>query len=461
MAKGLLASLLLGVALAAQNPRDRHIAGPETFTMRVVAAALDNPWDIAWGPDGWLWATERTGFRVTRVNPADGSKQVALTIDDVYQSVVQDGLLGIAFQRDPAGGGRDYAFVAYTYDRDPGPDVTRRIRLRRYLYHRGSQRLIEPVNVLDDMPAHDDHGAGRLAIGPDGKLYFGRGDLGGNWLANYCSPIRSQDVPREDEVRARDWSTYQGKILRLNLDGSIPDDNPRFAGVRSHIYAIGFRNPQGLVFGPKGVLYVSDHGPNTDDELDVVRAGGNYGWPHVAGFRDDRAYEYANWSASTSTPCRGLKFDPLVPPPSVPRVKESAWTDAAFVPPLATFFTVAADYDVRAFGTATIAPAGIDLYASTAIPGWANSALVTGMLGGAVYRVKLGASGDTAAGEALEYFRTANRYRDVLVSSDGRRIYVATDSFGITMDAAGVRTKNLSNPGAVLEFTYEKGPAAP
>jgi hypothetical protein len=75
--------------------------------------------------------------------------------------------------------------------------------------------------------------------------------------------------------------------------------------------------------------------------------------------------------------------------------------------------------------------------------------------------VKLGGSGDTAVGEALEYFRTANRYRDVLVSSDGRRIYVATDSFGITMDPAGVRTKNLSNPGAVLEFTYEKGPAAP
>ena len=121
--------------------------------------------------------------------------------------------------------------------------------------------------------------------------------------------------------------------------------------MRSHIYAIGFRNPQGLVFGPKGLLYASDHGPNTDDELDLVRAGGNYGWPHVAGFRDDRAYEYANWSASTPTPCSGLKFDPLVPPPSVPRVRESAWNDAAFVPPLATFFTVAADYDVRTFGT--------------------------------------------------------------------------------------------------------------
>lgn len=443
------------VALGAQSPRDRHVIGPEAFTMRVLASGLDNPWDLAWGPDGGLWVTERTGFRVTRLDPADGSKRVALTLTDVYQAVVQDGLLGLAFHRE---GSRDYAFVAYTYDRDPGPEVVRRIRVRRYIHDSATRTLTTPTDVLDDMPAHDDHGAGRLVVGPDRKLYFSRGDQGSNFLANYCYANRAQDVPTADEVKRRDWSTYQGKILRMNLDGSIPADNPQFAGVRSHIYAIGLRNTQGLVFGPGGRLYGSDHGPSSDDELNVIEPGRNYGWPNVAGYKDDRAYVYGNWSASAPAPCRTLKFDAVTIPPSVPQMKESAWSAPDFAPPIATFFTVENDYDFRANGTATIAPAGIDIYTSPAIPGWANSILITGMRGGSLYRVKLGADGRTVTGSPLEYFRTANRYRDVVVSPDGRRIYLSTDSFGTTSGVDGTRTSQLGNPGAVLEFTY--APAA-
>jgi PQQ-dependent dehydrogenase (s-GDH family) len=446
----------MAVALAAQNPRDRHIVGPEAFTMRVVASGLENPWDLAWGPDGQLWVTERTGFRVTRLDPVSGSRQVALTLTDVYQSVVQDGLLGIAFHRDAKG--LDLAFVASTYDRDPGPDVVRRIRIRRYTVDPTTRALTAPLDVLDDMPAHDDHGAGRLAVGPDGKLYFSRGDLGSNFLANYCTPIRSQDVPTAAEIAKRDWSTYQGKILRLELDGSIPADNPLFAGIRSHVYAIGLRNTQGLVFGPGGLLYGSDHGPSTDDELNVIEAGRNYGWPNVAGFKDDQAYVYANWSASAPAPCRTLKFDTETIPATVPQFKESAWSAPNFTPPLMTFFTVENGFEFRKNGTATIAPAGIDLYTSSAIPGWANSILIAGMRGGALYRVKLGDDRRTVTGSPLEYFRTANRYRDVVVSPDGRRIYLSTDSFGTTAGVDGTRTSRLGHPGAVLEFTYS-GPA--
>jgi PQQ-dependent dehydrogenase (s-GDH family) len=437
-----------------QNPRDRHVIGPESFTMRVVASALDNPWDMAWGPDGQLWVTERTGFRVSRLDPASGAKQVALVLTDGYQSVVQDGLLGLTFHRDASG--RHHAFIAYTYDRDPGPGIARRIRVRRYSYDTANGTLIQPADVLDDMPAHDDHGAGRLAVGPDGKLYFSRGDLGSNFLTNYCTPIRSQDVPTAEEVRRRDWSTYQGKILRMNLDGSIPDDNPLFAGVRSHIYAIGLRNTQGLAFGPRGLLYGSDHGPSTDDELNLIEAGRNYGWPNVAGFKDDQAYVYANWSASAPAPCSTITFDMTTVPAGVPQTKESAWSGANFAPPLVTFFTVEDDFDLRANGTATIAPAGIDVYTSSAIPGWATSILITGMRGGALYRVKLAPDGRTVVGSPLEYFRTSNRYRDVVVSPDGRRIYVSTDSFGTTASAEGPRTSRLGNPGAILEFSYAK-----
>ncbi len=456
--RSIAAMLLLFVTATAglssrQNPRTLGTPGAETFTMREVTAGLANPWEVTWGPDGHLWITERTGFRVTRVNPVDGSRRVALTLDDVYQSVVQDGLMGLALHPDLLKSqGRDYVYLAYTYDAVPGPGVTRRLRVRRYTYDATAQTLGSPVVVIDNLPAHDDHGGGRLAIGPDGKLYLSRGDHGANFLQNYCLTNRAQDLPTAAEVAARDWSTYQGKVLRLELDGSIPRDNPTIQGVRSHIYSYGLRNPQGLSFGATGLLYASEHGPSIDDEVDLIQAGKNYGWPHVAGFNDDRAYVFANWSASAR--CPTLKFDNLNPPASVPQAKESAWQHPDFVPPLATFFTVPAGYNLATAGNATIAPGSIEAYTSAAIPGWRSSLLVTGMRTGTVYRVKLSDDGRSMSGSPLEYFKRANRYRDTAVGADGRRIYVVTDGFGSTMDERGQRTDMLAEPGALLEFTY-------
>jgi PQQ-dependent dehydrogenase (s-GDH family) len=454
----LIATLLaLGVATAQSspdNPRNQRNPGPEPFTMRVVAGGLGNPWEITWGPDGYLWTTERSAFRVTRINPADGSRHIALSLDDVYQSVDQDGLLGLALHPDLlAGRGRDYVYVAYTHDVDPGPGVLRNLRVRRYTYDRSAQALTAPLDVIDGLPAWDDHGGGRLRIGPDGKLYLTRGDHGANWLANACNVIRSQELPGIADIRARDWTKYQGKILRLNLDGSIPDDNPVLNGTRSHIYSYGHRNPQGLVFGSNGVLYSAEHGPSTDDELNVITAGGNYGWPLVAGYQDDRNYAYANWSASSPAPCRTLKFSSLVIPASVPQTLESS-VRGTFVAPLVTFFTVPEGYDRSKSGTATIAPSGLDLYTSTAIPGWAQSLLVTGMRTGAIYRVKLDRGGRQADGAPLEYFKAATRYRDLAISPDGRRIYASTDDHGPTIGDRGQTAGVLANPGAILEFTY-------
>lgn len=460
-----IAAVLLLVVIATaglssrQNPRTLGTPGAEAFAMRVVAAGLANPWEVTWGPDGFLWITERTGFRVTRVNPADGSRRVALTLDDVYQSVVQDGLLGMALHPDLLKSrGRDYVYLAYTYDADSVPGVTRRLRVRRYTYDATTQTLGSPVLVLDNLPAHDDHGGGRLAIGPDGKLYLSRGDHGANFLQNYCLANRAQDLPTAKDVSARDWSTYQGKILRMELDGAIPSDNPTIQGVRSHIYSYGLRNPQGLSFGATGLLYASEHGPSVDDEVDLIQAGRNYGWPHVAGFNDDRGYVYANWSASAPAPCATLKFDNLNPPASVPIAKESAWQHRDFAPPLATFFTVPPGYDFAAHGNATIAPGSIEVYTGTGIPGWRTSLLVTGMRTGTVYRLQLDAGGTAVTGTPFEYFRRANRYRDTAVAPDGRRIFVVTDSFGIANDERGRRTEALAEPGALLEFAY--APAA-
>lgn len=445
---------LAGVIAAAQNPRDRHNTGPEHFSKRVVASGLGNPWEVTWGPDGFLWVTERTAFRVTRIDPADGKAHVALTIDDAFTAVDQDGLLGMALHPDLLRGrGRDFVYLAYVYDADPGPALSRRMRVRRWTYDASTQTLTSPSTVLENLPAHDDHGGGRLLFGPDGKLYLSRGDQGSNFLANYCNPNRAQDLPTAADVQSHDWSTYQGKILRMNLDGSIPADNPVINGVRSHVYTYGHRNPQGLVFSPEGRLYESEHGPSSDDELNLIEAGKNYGWPYVAGFRDDKAYVYANWSKSSPTPCQSLTFNSIKAPADVPEQKESAW-QSDFAPPLVTFFTVPADYDFAKYRTATIAPSGIDLYTASAIPGWNASILVTGMRAGAVYRAKLASDGRSATGEPVEYFKTSNRYRDMAFSPDGRRIFLSTDDHGATQDAAGNRAASLDNPGAILEFTY-------
>ena len=451
--------------LPVQNPRVVTTYGPESFVSRVVTTDLAGPWEVTWGPDGFLWITERVGKRITRVNPADGSKTVAVTIDDVYQTLAQDGLLGMALHPDLLKGkGTDYVYVAYTYDGDPGSGVNLRMKIRRYTYEPKTQRLSSPVDLLTGLPHGTDHGGGRVVFGPDGKLYVSRGDQGSNFLANYCNPNRAQDLPTLAEVQAADWSTYQGKILRLNVDGSIPRDNPMLNGVRSHIYSYGHRNPQGLVFAGTR-LFDSEHGESIDDEVNLVVPGGNYGWPLIAGYQDDQSYVYSNWSASSPQPCASLTFSVFNVPASVPRQKESDAHLQNFTPPVKTFFTVPNTYDLRTLGNATVAPAGIKVYTSRAIPGWHESLLLTSMISGVVFRMPLLENPKSQipnpksqVGAAVAYFKTGNRYRDIVVAPDGLRFYVVTDSEGQgrTVGSSGELTRDLVNPGAILEFRYTR-----
>jgi glucose/arabinose dehydrogenase len=102
----------------------------------------------------------------------------------------------------------------------------------------------------------------------------------------------------------------------MNPDGSIPHDNPIINGVRSYIFTYGHRNAQGLTIGPNGDLYVSEHGDKSDDEFNHLQAGGNYGWPYVAGYKDNKAYQFANWTAANN--CQELTFTNIPPyPPNV------------------------------------------------------------------------------------------------------------------------------------------------
>jgi PQQ-dependent dehydrogenase (s-GDH family) len=419
-------------------------APPESFSVRVVVSGLLDPWEVLWGPDDRLWVTERSAKQIIRIDPATGAKTTLVAIPESYRDDSQDGVLGLVlhsgFLKTP---GQDFAYVSFVYNAASEPKVDRRMRLRRYTYDARTQTLADPLDLLTNLPSNDDHAGGRLAFGPDQKLYMTIGDLAGNNNWNACRPNRAQELPTADDINARRWEAYQGKVLRINLDGSIPVDNPTLSGVRSHVFTYGHRNAQGLAFAPDGKLYSAEQGPSTDDELNLLRAGKNYGWPHIAGARDDRSYVYANWSATSPPPCNALAFDPLTAPASVPQQKETAWEHPDFTPPLRTFFTVDATYNFKGQGNATIAPSGTTVYAAAGIPGWANSVLIASLNRGGIFRVKLGADGAAATGPTAMYFAARTRYRDVAVSPDGRTIYASTD-----------KGFSAEYPGSILAFSY-------
>lgn len=232
-------------------------------------------------------------------------------------------------------------------------------------------------------------------------------------------------------------------------------------GIKSHLFTYGHRNPQGLVF-VGNTLYATEQGPSSDDELNILEAGGNYGWPHVAGYRDDQAYVYANYSEAKN--CPSLQWDPNHIPAGVPIQKETEWSAPDFKAPLKTFFTVREGFtynnascqgDSSYMCWPTIAPSSIAYYPENGvIKAWRNSVIITSMKMGALYRVPLNADKKDVQGDVIKYFHTANRYRTVLVSPDTRKIYVATDNFGNVMDETNHPTHDHSNPGSILVFEY-------
>jgi PQQ-dependent dehydrogenase (s-GDH family) len=428
------------------------IAQGEPFTSRIVTTGLSFPWEITWGPDNFIWVTERTGKRVTRVNPATGAKITAITISEVYQSVGQDGLMGMALHPNLLlGTGEDYVYVAYTYDADPTAGINRRAKIRRYTYTAATQTLASPLDLITNMPASDDHNSGRLKIGPDNLLYYTIGDQGANQFGNKCNAIRAQNLPTAAELSASDWTNYQGKVLRLNLDGSIPVSNPVLASVRSHVFTYGHRNAQGLAFAPDGKLYSSEHGPKLDDELNILTAGGNYGWPRVAGLRDNINYLYYNFS--TRGDC-SAGWDDDNPQNYVSGQTEASFTAPDYTAPLFCMYTQTAPLGTDWLTWPTVAPSSIEVYSSGQIIGWRNSLLVPTLKRGTVYRYKLNAAGTAVVGDSIPYFKGQGRYRDLCLNPAQTNIYLACDNTGTTSNPAGAFIGTPPNPGAIIEFGY-------
>ncbi|MFD0483428.1 PQQ-dependent sugar dehydrogenase [Kineococcus sp. GCM10028916] len=217
-----------------------------------IATGLDVPWGLAVLPDGTALVTLRDEARVVRIGPGVLTSLGTEELDGKVPDVVPDGeggLLGIALSPQFASDGFVYLYQTARADN----------RVVRYTL--AQNRLTQATPVLTGIPKNSTHNGGRIAFGPDGMLYVGAGD--------------AQNRPAAQDVNA-----LGGKILRILPDGSIPADNP-FPGSRTWSY--GHRNPQGFGWDSTGRLIASEFGQDTWDELNVVRGGGNYGWPEVEG----------------------------------------------------------------------------------------------------------------------------------------------------------------------------------
>ena len=234
---------------------------------RTVATELSVPWGIAFLPDGDALVAERDTARILRIPAGGGEPREVMQVPGVNTNAGEGGLLGLAVSPNY---GRDRLVYAYfTSDTD-----NRIVRFRLG----GRVRT-----VLTGIAAAGIHNGGRIAFGPDGKLYAGVGDAA-------------------ETSNAQNRESLNGKILRMNPDGSVPSDNP-FDG--SLVYSWGHRNVQGLAWDRRGRLWASEFGQNSRDEVNLIRAGRNYGWPEVegvggggGGFTDP----LVTWSTSEASP---------------------------------------------------------------------------------------------------------------------------------------------------------------
>lgn len=261
----LLVSGCLGGGPEPSNQPSENPAEPELQAADYVTG-LQTVWDIAFAPDGRMFLTERAG-RIRVVSPdgrLDPTPWATVTVAEGGAAQGEYGLMGLAL--DPAFPDPPYVYAYYTFGAQAAPLTNRLVRFTES-NGRGTAETI----LLDGVAANAIHDGGRIRFGPDGTIYVTTGDAGVDRLG-------------------QDATSRNGKILRLNPDGSVPGDNP---DPSSPVWTMGHRNPQGLCWHPAtGELYSTEHGPDVDDEINLIEKGRNYGWPDATG-TDDGGGQFA------------------------------------------------------------------------------------------------------------------------------------------------------------------------
>ena len=453
---------------------------------------LSFPWEITYGPDDSLWITEAHRYRIWKIHPGDKGNRILLDLNGLttfnfYKPpnsypAPQGGLMGLAIHPQLLSGS-PYVFVALVYDvyattGSPNNSACAgsgsisnqpcyyKTKILRYTYDLVNHSLGSPTIVMDDLPGSNDHNSGRMKISPvpeaDGNyyLYYTIGDQGAGQFNN---GFRTNNAQNTD--------IYEGKILRLNSepdadidDGAynqwIPNSNPftnSVSGKVNAVYSFGHRNSQGLVWANVSgnwILYNSEHGDKTDDEVNIIESSNNYGWPKVAGMCDD------NYNDTDANPNNDKLANQTI------HNETSFCASNNVKEPIFSFFNVNGN-SVPSSGASnytwpTIAPSSVDFYDKMYIPGWKNSLLVTSLKLG-MYRLKLKTAGNgidsSSTPQIIDTIPYLHEYRvrDIAIAPTGDTIFLAIDSSGSTSGPTGGFTGSQTptkTPGHILRMVF-------
>ncbi|MEO1559522.1 MAG: PQQ-dependent sugar dehydrogenase [Cyanobacteria bacterium J06632_19] len=346
---------------------DKNVAVAKNFKTTTILRGLERPWGMAWLPDGAMLITERPGrLRIVRngtlnPNPIAG-------VPEIF-AVNQGGLMDVAvhpnFEKN--------AKVYFTYSH--GTSQANRTRVARATFDGSTLKNWQVIFQVSQPKSGGQHFGSRIVWLPDNTMLVAIGD-GGN------PPTRlNGDFIRK---QAQNLNSHLGKVVRINDDGSIPKDNPFAASDNADkaIWSYGHRNIQGMTFDSvNNRLWSTEHGSRGGDELNLMEAGKNYGWPVVS-----YSEEYSGG------PVSNLKSRPGVPEPKV------VWTPS-------------------------IAPSGLAFYSGDRFGVWKGDLFAGGLVSNDVRRIDLDAKGNVVKEESIPI---GGRVRDVRQSPDGG-LYVLTD----------------------------------
>ncbi len=400
----------------------------QEFERTELPIDLNGPWEITMGPDHHLWLTEREG-QVSRVNPDNGAYSIIYKADDYFKgaslenlgppcnSKILVGTLGLALHPEFANPDSAYIYFVYSYNSGTNDSPATKFKVKRLKWDAANNTIIEDIDLITLIPTGYDHLGGRLiAIKQNQRsyLYLSIGDHGKSEMND---PDCYADQSLNPNNFTQDPTTKNGKIHRFNIDGTIPVDNPIS---NNSFFTRGHRNPQGLIYNPHlDLIYSVEHGDRTDDEVNILIKGMNYGWKNVRGYHHDDNISGENDFIQSYIPHPEIQNDSLV---------------EAFY----SWCSEVADGSDDNSNWCTVAPSDGTYYCSSAIPEWHNSLLVVTLKDGIgtdreVYQFKLLSDGSLAPSTVnnpnpKRFFGEDQdlngRLRDITYSKDGKKIYL-------------------------------------